>query len=298
MGSDREEYLKEFNPEPLELIVRISWCGGKGELRLPVANHFCKVRARFDRALNVRTGELTGVENEASYHWITWPELEKRFGFQRDHKFKVGALYRVLVREYIPQGEEKFRLYYLEQVLERNVKEPLLESLGSFEQHPDGGIRKAKKERLERIKAEHRKPVVIRHALGEFTLDRSYHWFEGRIDYLGEECLVHLEVREGETTAEVQLNKLSELCEELVNWDKRVKAYASDELLETANEWREEESELTREQFSQELGMPMITVDADGRVKAVFENDAIFGGHFIVINIDENGEFTRAEIEG
>lgn len=298
MGSDREEYLKEFNPEPLELIVRICWCEGKGELRLPVADHFCKVWARFDRALDVRTGKLTGVENEASYHWITWQEPEKRFGFQRGYKFKAGVLYRVLVREYIPRGEEKFRLYYLEQVLERNVKEPLLESLGSFGQHPDGDIGKAKKERPERIKAEHRKPVVIRHALGEFTLDRSYHWFEGRIDYLGEECPVHLEVREGETTAEVQLNKLSGLCENLANWDKRVKAYASDELLETANEWREGESELTREQFSQELGIPMITVDADGRVEAVFGNDAIFGGHFIVIDMDESGAFTRAEIEG
>ncbi len=298
MGSDREEYLKEFNPKTLELIVRISWCEGKGELRLPVGKHFCKVRARFDRALDVRTGELTGAQNEVVHHWITWQEPGKRFGIQRDHKFKAGALYRVLVREYIPQGEEKFRLYYLERVLERNVKEPLLESVGSFGQRPDGGIGKAKEERLKRIKTEHRKPVVIRHVLGEFTLDSGDNRFEGQIAYLGERCLVYLEVREGETTAELQLNKLSELCENLADWDKRVKAYASDELLETANEWRGEEPGLTREQFSQELGIPVLTVGADGRVEAVFENDAIFGGHFIVIDINENGEFTRAGIEG
>lgn len=42
----------------------------------------------------------------------------------------------------------------------------------------------------------------------------------------------------------------------------------------------------------------MITVDADGKVEAVFGNDAIFGGHFIVIDMDESGAFTRAEIEG
>lgn len=388
MENNVEEYLKAFKPEKLELIVRVSWCWGKGGAAL--IDNYYKGQARFDKALNVRTGELIG--NEVAFNWIEWLAPKKIFGFKYGYKFKKGNMYRILVREYIPKKDDKFRKYYLEQVLEQNVYEPLLDPLYNFESKYEerttdmivlikrrsyGGwaieqkyripgvtfiasidyntnelsqaygrltwmekcgnsklkfnldgmkaylvrvrkskddsnsymllnvLRKVKDDRLERIKEEYLRPVVISNKLGEFRLNREYDYFEGQIDYLGETCCVHLEVEEGETTADIQLNKLDEIFSNLVNWDKDVKAYASNELLELANEWllsemdgTEEETEITGEEFSQRIGVPLIIIYGNRAVELMFDSDNMFTDHSIVIDIDENGDFISADIWG
>lgn len=118
-------------------------------------------------------------------------------------------------------------------------------------------------------------PVILKNELGEFKLDRNFNWFEGQMDYFGEKCPVYMRVEEGETAVDIQFRKLKEIFHNLEDWDKQLKEYVSNELLELANEWCE-----------------------DGTVEIMFNDDNMFNEHTIVVDIDENGEFTGADIVG
>lgn len=377
-----EEYKKQFKSEPLELIVRISWCWEKGKSGFGMLDNYYIAQARFDQALNVKTGELLGAG--VGFHWLEWLAPKKAFGFKYGYKFKEGHMYRLLVREYIPKENDKFKKYYIEQVLEKDINEPRLDAKYMFENRfededvdltvliknriwgwaieskyripkatfiafidnrtnelsrscgtltwieKDGNsnikfnfdalgaylvrvrkskentnnylltdvIRKVKDDRLEAVKEQYLKPIVIKNELGEFTLDRNYNWFEGQMDYLGEKSPVHMRVKEGETAVDIQFRKLKEIVHNLADWNKQLKEYVSNELLELANEWCEDETEITKEQFLQRIGSPEIQIDTDGTVEVIFDDDNMFYGHIIVVGIDENGEFTGADIVG
>ena len=161
-------------------------------------------------------------------------------------------------------------------------------------------VKKVKDNRLESIKENYLKPVIITSELGQFRLDRNHNRFKGQIDYLGENCSINLEVVEGETTADRQLDKLYEIFKDLENWDNCVKEYAVNELLETANDWNEDEAgEITKEQFVKRIGTPLaIEVGRSGNVVVPFDDDDMFAGHIIEIYIDENGKFEGVNLVG
>ena len=381
MENDIKEYLNQFKTETLELIVRIKWCWKKGGPRFDEIENCYKARARFDMALNVKTGEL--LDAGIAFYWLEWLAPKKRFGFPYGYKFREGKLYRVLVREKTSEKDDKYNAYYIEQVLEKNVKEPLLDPLNSFEfrfeeqttdmlvlikknifastknnyrtpgavfiasidletnelnQSPgtltwiekkksaklkynfkeleayhikarknknidnsymvQDVIKKVTDDRLEKIKEEYTKPVIINDSLGRFELDRKYNRFEGKIDFLGEMCNVYLEVEEGELTADMGLNKLREIYQNLEKWDTDVKEYVSNELLELANDWLEGEGEILKEEFLQRIGIPDITIESDGVIRFMFDSDGIFSDHAIEVEINKNGEFINADIVG
>ncbi len=149
-----------------------------------------------------------------------------------------------------------------------------------------------------KIKEEYKRPVIINSPLGRFELDKNYNWFKGQIDYLGENCYAYLEVDEGEIAADIQLNKLSEIYRELEKWDAGVKEFVSDDLLDLANQWLDDESEITKEEFIQRIGMPDITIKSDGEIRLMFDSAGIFSDHGIVAEIDKNGDFISTDIVG
>ena len=126
MENKVEEYRKQFQPETIELIVRICWCwekGGRINFDMDMLDNNYIAAARIDQALDVKSGELLDVGVWCRVEWLC---PEKYRGFKYVHKFKKGKMYRVLVREYIPKENENFRKFYLEQVLEKNIKESRL----------------------------------------------------------------------------------------------------------------------------------------------------------------------------
>lgn len=382
MENNIEEYKKQFKSEELELIVRIIWCWKKGGSDFRMFDNCYIAQARFDKALNVKTGEL--LETGVAYNWLEWLAPKKKFGFKYSYKFKEGNIYRLLVREYISKENDKFKKYYIEQVLEKSINDLRLDAAYNFESKFEekvteltvlvkqrifgwavnagyripkavfiasidnktnelskshgtltwiekgrkSGIKfnfsdmgtyivkvrkskennnsyllldvleKASDERLENIKENYLKLVVINDKLGKFNLDRNYNWFDGKIDYLGDKCTVEMKVEEGETSADIQLNKLKEIFGNLKVWDNHVREYASNELLELANEWCEDEEEITKEEFIRRMGIPVLIIDKRGTVEAMFDSDNMFTDHSIVVDIDENGNFKSAAIEG
>ena len=161
-------------------------------------------------------------------------------------------------------------------------------------------VKKVKDNRLESIKENYLKPVIITSELGQFRLDRNNNRFEAQIDYFGGNCSIHMEVEEGETTADRQLDKLYEIFNDLENWDNCVKEYAANELLESANDWIDDEAgEITKEQFIQRIGVPLaIEVGRSGYIVVAFYDDDMFASHFIEIYIDENGKFDGSNLVG
>lgn len=380
MENKIEVYKNQFKPETVEMIVRICWCFEKGGAKFSMLDNYYKGQARFDKALIVNTGEV--IDAGFSFCWLEWLAPKKLFGFPYGYKFKKGNMYRILAREYISKESDKFKKYYIEQVLEENIDEPLLDAVYNFEgkfEEPitdlmvlvkrricgwatqagyrmpgatfiacidnksnefsetcgkltwiekerkanirfnfdDMGayhvkvrrnkenknsyllvdvVKKVQDDRLEGVKDRYLTPVVITNELGEFRLDRNFNYFKAQVDYLGDKCFVYTNVEEGEATVGIQLDVVRRIFNDLKAWDKNIREYASEKLLDLANDWNEED--ITKEEFIRRMGVPDITIDIDGSVEAMFDSDGMFTDHSIVIYIDENGCLLSADIVG
>ncbi|MCI9158073.1 MAG: DUF2262 domain-containing protein [Lawsonibacter sp.] len=146
---------------------------------------------------------------------------------------------------------------------------------------------------LEAILEEQKKPVTFwEEGLGTFTLNRQVDWFETEIQWLGAEISLVFDAEEDR--AEV-LRKAKALLADAVSWDKRVREYAADELLELANDWAEqmedeEPQEIAREQFMERMELESIEIRADGSFEFWFADGDLFYGHSIHVSGDmENG---------
>ena len=148
---------------------------------------------------------------------------------------------------------------------------------------------------LKAILEEQKKPVTFwEEGLGTFTLDRRVDWFETEVDWLGGQ--ISLVFDAGEDRAEV-LQKAKTLLSGAADWDERIRAYAADDLLASANDWAED-GEITREQFIQRMELESIEIRADGSFEFWFADGDMFYGHSIHVSGGmENGP-DDASMEG
>ncbi len=154
---------------------------------------------------------------------------------------------------------------------------------------------------LKAILEEQKKPVTFwEEGLGTFTLNRQVDWFETELDWLGAE--ISLVFDQDENRADCVMNAKA-LLADAAGWDRRVREYAADELLSTANDWAgqmedEEPQEITREQFVERMELESIEVRADGSFQFWFGDGDLFYGHSIWVSGDlENGP-NDAAMEG
>ena len=208
----------------------------------------------------------TGVFHD-SYGKLTWIEKESKSTLR--FQPKGMEMYRVKVRK----NKENERLFFLVDV-----------------------VGKVQESRLDVVKEKYQRPVVLTTELGEFTLDRRMNRFRGMVDYFGERCAVYLEIKEGESDADLQLDVAKRIFSNLQEWDAKVKEYACDKLLDIVDEWNEEA--ITKETFMQRIGMPDITVERGGSVMFMFETGDMCSDHAIEVVIDESGNWVSADIVG
>ena len=140
---------------------------------------------------------------------------------------------------------------------------------------------------LKAILEEQKKPVTFwEEGLGTFTLNRQVDWFETEVDWLGGQISLVFDAEEDR--AEV-LQRAKTLLAGAASWDKRVREYAADDLLASANDWAED-GEITREQFIQRMELESIEIRADGSFEFWFADGDMFYGHSIHVSGDmENG---------
>lgn len=86
-------------------------------------------------------------------------------------------------------------------------------------------------------------------------------------------------------------------------WNKIIRKYASQKLLDLANDWLEDDDEaevdeITEEMFINLMEFSNLTVYPDGDFNMYFYDGDMFWGHSIIVSGNINGQFTSAEIAG
>lgn len=155
-----------------------------------------------------------------------------------------------------------------------------------------------------------RKPeaLVIQDELGTFLLEhpQSDRFYEGTVPWPPEEeALVDLEIDGGEPpAADAALAHLCGIMAEAGEWDRRLRAYAADEMaggdgwIET---WEDEDSggsRRTREEFIRRLSIGFIRVHRDGTLFFYYDLDGMFTDHGLGIHANISGEIFSYEICG
>ena len=150
---------------------------------------------------------------------------------------------------------------------------------------------------LKAILEEQKQPVTFwEEGLGTFTLNRQVDWFETELDWLGTEISLTIDMEEDREEA---LQNAKTLLASAADWDKRVRAYAADDLLASANDWTEDgEEPITREQFMERMELESIETGGDGSFTFWFGDGDLFYGHSIRVSGDLEHGPDEASMEG
>lgn len=273
--SVQTDFEKGFETEEYEMLILVqSSCKGAANIE-----DMLKPFVDFLASIDLRTGQFS--HEKGRLEWLIKND-NNRQGWGYD--FEQLGIYRITVRKCIPQDQTPYmnNRYMLINVLEEN----------------------ASNKKLEALKAYYAKPVSIENELGSFALDRDFSWFEGSINWNGVEANVYLETDEEDgDTAKQAMKVLKRVVDNIVENDIRYREYAAEELTELANDWMEasdeiDTEEITKEIFMQRMEMSEIMVSSNGSLSLFYNDDDMFWGHVIEIEVDSSGEIINAHIAG
>lgn len=280
-----EEKKKMFEAQQHEFLVIIGG-GSSGASRFG-KNKDYSVSAPILGYIDLTSGKRSGTRASLDYV-VAEKEYDRKVVFDT---FEKGKSYRIkgYAAKVTDDGpayiNNPYRLggIYALEVLEEDIKD----------------------EYLENLLAEFNKPVTYNsEVLGKLSLDREMGWIRGRFDWLGTDVEITVSVEEDLSDAEEGIKKLEEFCKNRNEWDKKIRAHAAEYLIDNAIEWinadnyEDEEIELTEEEFAERIGIESVEVNADGSFTLMFDDDDIFAGHVVVVdgNIEEGPD--SAYIEG
>jgi hypothetical protein len=125
---------------------------------------------------------------------------------------------------------------------------------------------------------------------GAFELDRPTHSYEADIAWCDDTVGLILDSDED---AEIQicLGFARKLFENQIEWDKRTREYAANDLTVLANEWSvNEDHEISEKEFASRISLGSIIIKSDGSFTFLLDDDNMFREHGIAVYGDiENG---------
>lgn len=281
---EKSKYEKRYEEQTRELLVLTGeYVGGAGG----VAEGLWSPSAGILGYVDLETGET--VESEGCLNWLAREEDKDGWIYH----LKDLTIYHIKCRKIKPEKVMKnaqprfFNNFMLTEVVEREVENPALSKI------------------LEKYK----EVVVIEDGdCGTFTLERYFNWFEGTVDWLGEDCHVTLECdEENGTTADQALAQFKNIYANLKEWDQKFRAFAAEELTENANDWQDEGYDdedgealaaITEEFFAGRIVISEFSIDAEGDYEAYYDDDDMFWGHVIIVNGSVEGGIEDAYIAG
>ncbi len=280
MGFQQEmkKLEQKYEKELMDILVLLGDMGG-GAVR--VDKGIWEPSVNILAYIDLSTQELVKCKGRIS--WLA--EEKDRRGWI--YHLKNEKIYHLRVRKSKQSSQNP--AFLLAEVVKRNVK------------HPD----------LQKVLEEYRKPLEMEDELcGTFSLERSFGWFTGTIDWLGEECSVSLECDEedaeaGTETAKGALAVLHMIYGNLGEWDEKFRSFAAEQLTELANDWlsdsedfEEGGTEITKEAFAKRIEISEMTISPDGNYEVYYNDDDMFWGHVIIVSGNTETGMEDAQIAG
>ena len=155
--------------------------------------------------------------------------------------------------------------------------------------------------RLDKLLAKYLKPVYKDDPeLGRFTLERQYDWFEGKVDWLGTELSVTLELDRSEgKTANKALQHLKTLCADIKGYDNHLRSQIAKKYLGEINDWNLRDEPFTEEELCSMIHISELSVKRDGKIQAYYvESGDLLGGHAFEITASVKGDIYRIDFVG
>jgi hypothetical protein len=278
-GQDYIEYENEYVKTEKEVLVLISDFSG-GAVKIGDSWQSLEFILAY---IEVETSLLKIGEGQIT--WLLSEEQSREFGISWPYNFKIGTIYRLLIRELkdktIPEG-------YLPTIANRlMVLKVLEENIQNSE--------------LLEILADYRKPILLNdNELGVFELNKDLSWFEGKVSWLNNTINIYLEVSvDNQKTWKSALNYLRKYWSQQTQFDLELKQYAAEQLLELANDWQEETiKKITKPEFINRISLSTLSITSGGKFKFDFLDDELFLGHNIRVSGSNRKGIISAEIVG
>ena len=229
--------------------------------------------------IDCMTNEL--IKSNSKVEWpITTEDINKNFIYNIE-KYHI---YHLKVKELDPNN------FLLVDVLERDLENQLL------------------KETLK--ECEQKAAIVIEEPdLGKFTLDKNLKAFISQMDWLNPKKQINVSLNIGENSRIKALEKVGAFfntLEKLVgnkkDWDKKLKIYAAENLINLANELRKNLKgmfkfiKIWKWRFIGKIELINLDIKPNGEFIATFDDKKLFVGHKIIINGNINGELLNSVI--
>ena len=229
--------------------------------------------------IDCMTNEL--IKSNSKVEWpITTEDINKNFIYNIE-KYHI---YHLKVKELEPNN------FLLVDVLERDLENQLL------------------KETLK--ECEQKAAIVIEEPdLGKFTLDKNLKAFISQMDWLNPKKQINVSLNIGENSRIKALEKvgaffntLEKLVANKKEWDKKLKIYAAENLIDLANELRKNLKgmfkfiKIWKWRFIRKIELINLDINPNGEFIATFDDKKLFVGHKIIINGNINGELLNSVI--
>ncbi|NGP43807.1 DUF2262 domain-containing protein [Bacillaceae bacterium SIJ1] len=218
-----------------------------------------------------RTNDAPLIEEERRLEWLANDqEWEKT-----KHLFSPYSMIRLLVRK----GESSFMLL---QALDTSYVD----------------------DSLQQLLDEAKKPVFYEdQTFGTFQLDKRVKLFEKNLSWAGEQGILYFDWDEDEGVMKASLKTAQTLFADELEWDRKIRTFAADELVGLANDWlmdiEEGEPEpMTNEQFINLMTFESMSVYPGGDFEIFFADGDMFAGHVIIVAGNIEGTFASAEMAG
>ena len=229
--------------------------------------------------IDCMTNEL--IKSNSKVEWpITTEDINKNFIYNIE-KYHI---YHLKVKELEPNN------FLLVDVLERDLENQLL------------------KETLK--ECEQKAAIVIEEPdLGKFILDKNLKAFISQMNWLNPKKQINVSLNIGENSRIKALEKVGTFfntLEKLVGnkkeWDKKLKIYAAENLIDLANELRKNLKsmfkfiKIWKWRFIGKIELINLDINPNGEFIATFDDKKLFVGHKIIINGNINGELLNSVI--
>ena len=158
-------------------------------------------------------------------------------------------------------------------------------------------------DQLDEILNKQLEPVYFQdEQFGKFELDKGIDIFQNNVQWVQKPCYLFFNWHEDDKVMRSSLRTAYLLFEKQEEWDLKIKTFASDKLLDLANEWLADGdsdlTEITKELFINRMTIDSINVYPDGDFEMTFLDGDLFWGHTISVTGNVNGVFEDATISG